>query len=124
MSNHATPVAFVTGAARGIGLAIARWFFHQGYRVAVIDNDAPTLTATEAVLRAELGARESDLLVIHGDVSDPAQVAAAVHRNATDLENAPGPLVALGLERDGAEQHLQPVRCRLLDGQRPVVVGL
>lgn len=80
MSNSATPVAFVTGAARGIGLAIARWFFHQGYRVAVIDNDAPTLTATEATLRTELGARASDLLVIHGDVSDPAQVAAAVQR--------------------------------------------
>ena len=57
MSTSATPVALVTGAARGIGLAIARWFFHQGYRVAVIDNDTPTLTATEATLRAELGAR-------------------------------------------------------------------
>ena len=44
MTSSATPVAFVTGAARGIGLAIARWFFHQGHRVAVIDNDAPTLT--------------------------------------------------------------------------------
>ena len=65
MTNAHTPVAFVTGAARGIGLAIARWFFHQGYRVAVIDNDAPTLTATEATLRTELGARASDLLVIH-----------------------------------------------------------
>ena len=57
MSTSATPVALVTGAARGIGQAIARWFFHQGYRVAVIDNDTPTLTATEATLRAELGAR-------------------------------------------------------------------
>jgi NAD(P)-dependent dehydrogenase (short-subunit alcohol dehydrogenase family) len=73
-------VAFVTGAARGIGLAITRWFFLQGYRVAVIDNDAATLTATEATLRAELGARAGDLLVIHGDVSDPAQVAAAAQR--------------------------------------------
>lgn len=80
MSTSATPVAFVTGAARGIGLAIARWFFHQGYRVAVIDNDAPTLTATEATLRSELGTRSSDLLVIHGDVADPSQVASAVQR--------------------------------------------
>lgn len=78
--STATPVAFVTGAARGIGLAIARWFFQSGYRVAVIDNDAPTLTDTEAVLRAELGDRADHLLVIHGDVSDPAQVAAAVQR--------------------------------------------
>ena len=80
MSTTDTPVAFVTGAARGIGLAIARWFFQQGHRVAVIDNDAATLIATEAALRAELGERAGDLLVIHGDVSDPVQVAAAVQR--------------------------------------------
>jgi len=80
MTSTHTPVAFVTGAARGIGLAIARWFYHQGYRVAVIDNDAPTLTATEATLRQELGERADHLLVIHGDVSDPAQVTAAVQR--------------------------------------------
>jgi NAD(P)-dependent dehydrogenase (short-subunit alcohol dehydrogenase family) len=80
MTSTHTPVAFVTGAARGIGLAIARWFFHQGYRVAVIDNDVPTLTATEATLRQELGERADHLLVIHGDVSDPAQVTAAVQR--------------------------------------------
>jgi NAD(P)-dependent dehydrogenase (short-subunit alcohol dehydrogenase family) len=80
MTHAATPVAFVTGAARGIGLAIARWFFQSGHRVAVIDNDAATLSATEATLRSELGAREGDLLVVHGDVSDPAQVAAAVQR--------------------------------------------
>ena len=80
MTNAHTPVAFVTGAARGIGLAITRWFFQHGHRVAVIDNDAATLTATEATLRAELGERAGDLLVIHGDVSDPAQVSAAVQR--------------------------------------------
>ncbi len=80
MTNTPTPVAFVTGAARGIGLAITRWFFQHGHRVAVIDNDAATLTATEAALRAELAERAGDLLVIHGDVSDPAQVSAAVQR--------------------------------------------
>ncbi len=80
MTSSATPVAFVTGAARGIGLAIARWFFQNGYHVAVIDNDAPNLTETEAKLRAELGARAGDLLVIHGDVSDPVHVTDAVQR--------------------------------------------
>lgn len=80
MTNAHIPVAFVTGAARGIGLAITRWFFQHGHRVAVIDNDAATLTATEATLSAELGERAGDLLVIHGDVSDPAQVSAAVQR--------------------------------------------
>ncbi|MBQ0919952.1 SDR family oxidoreductase [Hydrogenophaga aromaticivorans] len=85
MTSTHTPVAFVTGAARGIGLAIARWFFHQGYRVAVFDNDAPTLTATETTLRQELGERADHLLVIHGDVSDAAQVTAAVQRIDSDF---------------------------------------
>ncbi|HMN91774.1 MAG TPA: SDR family oxidoreductase [Hydrogenophaga sp.] len=74
------PVAFVTGAARGIGLAIARWFFQNGYRVAIIDNDGATLSATEATLRAELGPQGERLLVIHGDVSVPHQVTDAVQR--------------------------------------------
>jgi len=77
--------ALITGSTRGIGLAIARWFFHQGYRVAVIDNDAVTLTATEATLRQELGERADHLLVIHGDVSDPLQVAGAVQRIGSDF---------------------------------------
>ncbi|MCB2016108.1 MAG: SDR family oxidoreductase [Hydrogenophaga sp.] len=75
------PVAFVTGAARGIGLSMARWFLQKGHRVAVIDNDAPTLTATEAELRGELGTNGEDrLLVIHGDVSVPEQVMDSVRR--------------------------------------------
>lgn len=41
------PVAVVTGAARGIGLAIARWFLDHGHRVALLDIDAETLAATE-----------------------------------------------------------------------------
>ena len=42
------PVAFVTGAARGIGLAIAQWFHARDWRVALIDNDRPTLARTAA----------------------------------------------------------------------------
>ena len=30
-------VAVVTGGARGIGLAIGRWFLNNGYRVALLD---------------------------------------------------------------------------------------
>lgn len=90
-TDAATPVAFVTGAARGIGLAIAEWFLAQGQRVALIDNDAATLSQTEARLRAGLGAQAQRLLVLHGDVSQPAQVGAAVQR----IEAAFGRLDAL-----------------------------
>lgn len=64
-----SPVAVVTGGARGIGLAIARWFLEHGSRVALLDIDAPTLHATERAL-----ARTSDVLAVHCDVSDPARV--------------------------------------------------
>ena len=70
-STH--PVAFVTGGARGIGLAIARWFLNHGHRVALIDIDADTLAATEAAL-----ASPELVLAVHCDVSQPDQVAAAV----------------------------------------------
>lgn len=35
--------AIVTGAARGIGLATARLFLEQGWRVALLDRDAEEL---------------------------------------------------------------------------------
>ena len=74
------PVALVTGAARGIGLAIARWFLDRGHRVALIDIDAETLTQTAARLKDELGDQAHRLLALHTDVSDPAQVTAAVQK--------------------------------------------
>ncbi|WP_442597179.1 SDR family oxidoreductase [Parapusillimonas sp. JC17] len=58
----------VTGAARGIGLAIARAFLAQGAQVLVCDNDEAALAAlshTDPKLRAE-----------RADVADPASVAA------------------------------------------------
>lgn len=47
--DSAARVALVTGAARGIGLAIAQWFHARGWHVALIDIDRQTLarTATE-----------------------------------------------------------------------------
>ncbi len=80
--NHPStaPVALVTGAARGIGLAIARWFLDRGHRVALIDIDAETLTQAAARLKEALGDQASRLLALHTDVSDPAQVSAAVQK--------------------------------------------
>jgi meso-butanediol dehydrogenase / (S,S)-butanediol dehydrogenase / diacetyl reductase len=68
-SVDATPVAVVTGAARGIGLAIARWFLARGQRVALIDIDADALRATEREL-----ADARHVLALPGDVSSPRDV--------------------------------------------------
>ncbi|MBW6438893.1 3-oxoacyl-ACP reductase FabG [Actinoplanes hulinensis] len=81
-------VAIVTGAARGIGAAIARKLAADGLAVAVVDLDeksgAETVTAIE-----EAGGRA---IAIGADVADKDQVAAAVERTVTEL-GAPTVLV-------------------------------
>ena len=68
-----TPVAVVTGGARGIGLAIGRWFLAHGHRVALLDIDGPTLMAAAATLGEVAG-----VLALHCDVSDATAVQRAV----------------------------------------------
>lgn len=65
-------IALVTGAARGIGLATARLFLREGWRVAMIDRDEPELTA------AQTGLADQRARGFPCDVSDPDQVAAMV----------------------------------------------
>lgn len=78
MADNTTPrVALVTGAARGIGLATARWFLARGWRVAAVDRDAPSLAAAQAQLEKESPGR---VIAPVCDVSDPAQVQATVDR--------------------------------------------
>ena len=69
------PVAFVTGAARGIGLAVAHKFLAHGYRVVLADIDPKTLAATAARLEDK-----RRILAVPCDVRKPAQVASAVAR--------------------------------------------
>ena len=67
-----TPVAFITGGARGIGLEIGRWFLAHGHRVALVDRDQATLDkAVAAIDRA-------DVIGVVADVSRPEQVQQAV----------------------------------------------
>lgn len=66
MTEAAPPTAVVTGAARGIGLATTKQFLDQGWRVVMIDRDAPELE------RAGLGLVGVDPVVC--DVSQPGQV--------------------------------------------------
>ncbi len=73
MDGCVARVAVVTGAARGIGLAIAKWFLADGQRVALLDIDRARLESTAAGL-----ADPSRVLAIHCDVSNPEQVDAAI----------------------------------------------
>src|SRR3954470_21255351 len=71
MSAH-RKTAIVTGAARGIGLAIAKKFLEEGYAVALLDIDADELAKADSTLG-------DDSLAIVCDVADPAQVTSAVN---------------------------------------------
>ena len=71
-AGEANRIAVVTGAARGIGLAIAQWFLAHGYDVALLDVDRATLAAADAAL-----ALPGRVLAVPCDVSSPAEVEAA-----------------------------------------------
>ena len=75
LPSSTSPVAVVTGGARGIGLAVAQWFLRHEHRVALIDIDGDTLANTHATLAAPDPER---VLAVHADVSQPEQVATAI----------------------------------------------
>ena len=89
-------VAVITGAASGIGAALAVALARRGMRLALVDLDAAGLDATAAKARA-LGAEASTHVLDVGDAPAcaalPADVIAA-HGRATLLVNNAG--VALG----------------------------
>ncbi|HEY1177025.1 MAG TPA: SDR family NAD(P)-dependent oxidoreductase [Phytomonospora sp.] len=91
------PTAIVTGAAQGIGAAVAARFVREGHAVALLDKDAVALAETAGNLTAEGG----NVLAIPTDVTDEAAVTAAVAATAEKL----GPPTILvnnaGYARDG-----------------------
>jgi NAD(P)-dependent dehydrogenase (short-subunit alcohol dehydrogenase family) len=64
-------IAIVTGAARGIGLATTKLFLAKGYRVAMVDRDAPELKNASQGL--------AHVLPVNCDVSEEDQVNAMMH---------------------------------------------
>jgi NAD(P)-dependent dehydrogenase (short-subunit alcohol dehydrogenase family) len=80
MRELAGRVAVVTGAASGIGLALARQFGHDGMRVVMADIERPVLEREAAALR-DTGV---DVLTVPTDTSIEAEVDALA---ATALEH-------------------------------------
>ena len=71
--NANSPVALVTGGARGIGLAIGQWFLDRGHRIALLDIDQQTLERSVAAFDDP-----DAVIAVHADVKNPEQVAAGV----------------------------------------------
>src|SRR5919107_649026 len=81
-------VAIVTGAARGIGAAVAKRLAQDGFTVGVVDLDEAAGKETVEAIEAAGGRA----LAVGADVSDAEQVEAAVSRVAAEL-GAPTVLV-------------------------------
>ena len=73
MSEISGRVAFVTGGAKGLGLAMAKAFAAQGAKIMLADRDAAGLVTAEA----ELKAAGADVASVVCDVADLNAVKAA-----------------------------------------------
>ena len=73
MTTSSQKVALVTGAARGIGLAVAQRFLTEGWRVALLDIECKLLKASVAALEVP-----DRTLALDCDVSDAVAVANAL----------------------------------------------
>jgi len=72
-------VAIVTGAARGIGKAIALTFLREGGKLAIIDSDRERLE----ILKKEFGKENKEVIVIPCDItksSDVKEMVLQVHK--------------------------------------------
>ena len=68
-------VAVVTGAARGIGLAISKKFLEEGYQIAILDIDQKTLSQTMKQVFDT-----NNVLGLECDVAEPDQVHQSLNR--------------------------------------------
>jgi len=72
-------VAFITGAASGIGKAAAVRFAREGAKVAIADTD----DNDGEKARAEIERAGGEAIYVHCDVSDAKQVKQAIDRTAS-----------------------------------------
>ena len=79
------PVAIITGASQGLGLALAKALAERGYALVIDARHADRLAVAEAEL-----AKRTHVAALAGDVGDPAH-----RRRLVDAATALGPITVL-----------------------------
>ncbi|HZD56777.1 MAG TPA: SDR family oxidoreductase, partial [Anaerolineales bacterium] len=67
MKTDRRPTALITGASRGLGLALARALAERGWNLVIDSRRAEALSAAQEELE-----RRTNVVAIAGDISDPA----------------------------------------------------
>ncbi len=104
--SFAGKVAFVTGASRGIGRAIAVDFARQGADVALVARDAAMLEETAEASRVARAATHVHSIV--ADVSDAAAVESAVNSTIERLGRVDFAVANAGQAVDGLLVRMKP----------------
>jgi len=102
-------VAIVTGAARGLGLHLARRLVDEGCRLAVCDLDAEGIrSAAQDIARG----KGMTVLPVQTDITDPAQVAALVTATVAEYSRVDLLVANAGLSYSGGILEIEPAAWR------------
>ncbi|MBX2833145.1 MAG: glucose 1-dehydrogenase [Rhodospirillales bacterium] len=107
MSNASDQrVAFVTGAAQGVGLGISKHLLDLGWRVVLFDLDEE---AGREAIKSLSDAQQDRALFLHGDVSDEASVKLAMQQTVDRFGRIDGLVNNAGIAdpHSGSIEHLE-----------------
>lgn len=123
---HDAPVTLITGAASGLGWAMARHWAAAGHALVLADIDAAALAERSAALAATTG-RAAGLLAVPGDLTDRAVIGRLIEQTQAHFGRLDLLVNNAGITHRSPAYRTDPaVLCRVMavDWQAPVELTL